>query len=71
MRVHIDKEAAHSYGVFRKGERLNLPDKIALDLIESGYATNAVVWLARIAAEEGFDLKAQKKPKKLEDLLSF
>ena len=71
MRVYIDKEIANPYGVFRRGERVNLPDDTALELIEAGYARNVVVWLASLAAEEGFDIKPQKKPKKLEDLLSF
>ena len=71
MRLYFNEDVATPSGCYSQGERYDVPDKIAMGLIETGSAENEVIWLAKIASEIGFDIKPAKKSKKLEDYLSF
>lgn len=71
MRVYFKKQIASPSVLYEQGGRYDLPDSEAMKFIEAGYAENAVIWLARLASEEGFDIKPAKKKGKIEDLLSF
>ena len=71
MRVRIDKHFATPLGSYSPGEIVKFSDKEALELIEAGYATNAVIWLASVASDLDFDIKPKKQPKKLAELMDF
>ena len=73
MRLHIDKEIVTPAGLYRRGERVNVDSKTARRFIDAGYATHISIWLATIAAEEGYDLIKAKKPSKnkLAKLMDF
>lgn len=71
MRLHVDKSVSTPAGTYQRGQRVDVPDEVAMSMIKAGQARNVVIWLASLAAEEGFDIKPKKKSKKLEDLLSF
>ena len=73
MRIHIDKEVATPSCVYRKGERCTVSDKTGRELIDGGCATHISIWLAALAAEEGYEIVKAKKPNKskLAKLMDF